>query len=300
MTAEDARAAPGSLGDPLRALHADPALSRTPFDAGWLLVRGGDYDDTATFLDGVPVPLLYHLGGFTSVLHPDLVKEVQFWPDGAPARFGEAVAGAAEVELRGPPERDRVAGGLNLVYADAIVEGKLGEKSGFQVAGRRSYLDAILTAAVGAEAARIAPRFYDGTFRIAGDGWSVTALGVSDLFDAPTGDGAEVVTITQGGGQIQAKFDHGNFHLTPWVSERVQELADVGGAQRIVEWFPGARAEWELHAPQLTGYVGAEAQVHSFLLTQGNDRRAAPVIIKKSNGCFQNILFPPLPTRRCY
>ncbi len=49
VTAEDARATPGSLGDPVRALHADPALSRTPFDAGWLLVRGGDYDDTATF-----------------------------------------------------------------------------------------------------------------------------------------------------------------------------------------------------------------------------------------------------------
>jgi hypothetical protein len=73
ITAREVRATPGTMGDPIRAIQNLPGVVRTPLDAGWLLVRGGDPEDTGLLIDGVRVPLIYHLGGYTSVLHPMLV-----------------------------------------------------------------------------------------------------------------------------------------------------------------------------------------------------------------------------------
>ena len=275
---DDARVLPGTLGDAVRALHASPSLSRTPFDAGWLLVRGGDAADTATFVDGVPTPLLWHLGGFTSIFHPALVGEVRFWPDGAPARYGEALTGAAEVALAATPTTSRAAVGMNVVYTELFAEAPIGDDAGFQAAARRSYLDAVLAAALGGEAAQIAPRFYDGTLRFTGPGWSVTALGVSDIFDAPTGEGDETVTILQGGGQLQGRFTRGDWSFTPWVSTRTQQLQEATDAQRIVEWYPGGRLERRLDSPRGSAQIGIEAQSHTFHLTQGGDVRRAPLL----------------------
>ncbi len=271
-----ARATPGSLGDPIRALQSSPAFSRTPFDAGWLLIRGGDWDDTSTYLDGVPVPLLYHLGGFTSVLHPEMIREVRFWPDGAPPRYADALAGSAEVIPSTGEAQRRAIVGVNVVYSEVYAATPLPDGA-LQVSARRSYLDAILAAALDPAAARVAPRFYDAALIAHRGNWSVLALGVSDQFDAPTGEGSETVTIAQGGGQIQARGTYGRVTVTPWVAERVQKLTDELDFQRIVEWYPGLRVEADLADRPYDVQLGAEALVHTFELVQGGDHREAPL-----------------------
>ena len=73
LDAAELRSMPGALGDPLRALVNLPGTTRSPLETGWLLVRGGEPRNTAVYVDGVRVPLVYHLGGYTSVLHPALI-----------------------------------------------------------------------------------------------------------------------------------------------------------------------------------------------------------------------------------
>src|SRR5690606_33723927 len=57
---------PGTRGDPLRAVEILPGVARPPFAAGALIVRGAAPGDSQVFLEGIPVPLLYHFGGLTS------------------------------------------------------------------------------------------------------------------------------------------------------------------------------------------------------------------------------------------
>ena len=56
------------------------AVSLLPFP----IVRGASPSSTGFLLDGTRVPLLYHLLSGPSVIHPDFIDEVQFYPGGAP------------------------------------------------------------------------------------------------------------------------------------------------------------------------------------------------------------------------
>ncbi|MEM6960467.1 MAG: TonB family protein, partial [Myxococcota bacterium] len=63
----------GTRGDALRAVEVMPGVARPPFGSGQLILRGSAPADSQVFLDGVPVPLLYHFGGLTSFLPSPLV-----------------------------------------------------------------------------------------------------------------------------------------------------------------------------------------------------------------------------------
>ena len=98
----------------MRAVTIEPGLVRTPLDAGWLLVRGGAPEDTGLFIDGVRVPLVYHLGGFTSAIHPSLVSQVEFVPSGFPVRYGDATAGVVNLRTRKVGEELRASASVGV------------------------------------------------------------------------------------------------------------------------------------------------------------------------------------------
>lgn len=248
---EAIRAVPGSLGDPVRALLTQPGFARAPFEAGWLLVRGGDFDDTGLYLDGVRIPLLYHMGGFTSVLHPELTQAVDYWAGAQPARL-QGTAGAVDVIPAEVGDRPRAVAGLNLAWAHGFVEvpTKFG---GFAIAARRSYLDAVLAVALDPEAASIAPNFADvqGTLQI-GDA-RFTALWLGDSLEVPSLDGG-TLDVTQLGGQIQGRIPidlpKGEVVIWPWLAQHGRGLIALDPAgvqvdqQALIERFPGVRAAW--------------------------------------------------------
>jgi len=280
IRSEEIRATPGSLGDPLRALHNRPGFVRTPFDAGWLLVRGGDFDDTGTYVDGVRVPILYHMGGFTSVLHPEMTDRIRFWPGVHPVRY-QATSGAVDAISREVGDLTRVTGGVNTVYAHAFtaVPTRFG---GVAVAARRSYLDALLSAVLDPERAAIAPRFWDGQARIEVGDVSILALGLVDNFEAPSQEMNETVTIQQDGMQLQAKIpvdlDPVRFLFAPWTAAQSRRLIEGFSKQAIFEVYPGFRAEFSnLETPAMRWTAGLEAQHRSFRLTQGLAQLTTPV-----------------------
>ncbi|MDP2313352.1 MAG: TonB-dependent receptor [Pseudomonadota bacterium] len=200
ITAEELRTLPGTMGDPLRAISNLPGAVRTPLDAGWLLVRGGDPRDTGVYIDGARVPLIYHLGGFTSVVHPGFIDRVDFYPGGQSARYGRATAGAVDLLTRARPEKVEARVGANIVLASAYAAAPLGKLGGISGGIRRSYLDGVLGLVPGItkEQAQVAPRFFDWAVRGDYGPASVLGLGYFDTIDASTADGnrAQVTMLT--------------------------------------------------------------------------------------------------------
>ncbi|MEL7305548.1 MAG: TonB family protein, partial [Myxococcota bacterium] len=92
---------PGTFGDPIRVIENLPGLARAPGGVGGaLIVRGANPDDTGVYVDGVEIPLLYHFGGLTSVIPPDVLENIQFYPSGFSAKYSRATAGIVDVTTR--------------------------------------------------------------------------------------------------------------------------------------------------------------------------------------------------------
>ena len=266
---DEAKVIPGSLGDPLRALSRELGLARSPLDAGWLLVRGADYDETGLFLDGVRIPLVYHLGGFTSVLHPEMIESVNFWPGLPPARYGDTLSGAVDLISRPIGARPRVVGGMNTVFAHAYTEvpARFG---GIALAARRSWLDAVIAAALGGEASQVAPRFWDVSSRVTLGEGHVTFIATHDAANVPSFEGTELLDIAQNAAQIQGSLPlPGGARLTPWIAFARQDI--TGGteivAQRIDELYPGLRLERPIALPEgASALLGAEIERRGYRL----------------------------------
>jgi TonB family protein len=156
---------PGTFGDPIRVVETLPGVARSSFASSMLIIRGAMPGDSNVYIDGVPVPLLYHFFNGPSVLNPNFLESIEYYPGNFPARYGDAIAGIVDVEAK----RRAVDGwsgevDINLLNAAGYLEGPIGEKAGFRVGARRSYVDGVIAAALaisGEEGMAIAPAYYD-------------------------------------------------------------------------------------------------------------------------------------------
>src|SRR5262249_54093443 len=103
LSADEARRVPGTAGDALLAVGSLPGLARPSFDDGKLVVWGAAPGDTRVYVDGVPVPALYHGGGLRGVIGADLVQGIDLIPGGYDASFGRALGGLVRVRTRELP-----------------------------------------------------------------------------------------------------------------------------------------------------------------------------------------------------
>ncbi len=249
LSAEELRTTPGTMGDPVRAVQSLPGAVRTPFDSGWLIVRGGEPGDTGVYIDGVWVPLVYHLGGFTSVIHPAIVDGLTFMPGGGSVRYGRATAGTVELTTKQVGTGHRVEAGADLLHSGAYVQLPLGDKTGIALAARRSYLDKAMALAPGIteEQAQIAPRFVDYLVKLDRPSSGVFVLGYKDEVTAPTGYDNESVSILLETHRIHGRLNHdtawGQLTFTPVLAVDVREYDYTEDYYRQ-EWATaGLRAE---------------------------------------------------------
>ena len=162
---EEIQRIPGVYGDAFKVVQNLPGVSRATAGSGQIVVRGSAPADTIVSIEGVRVPLLYHFGGVYSVLNTDLLDAIDFYPGGYPVRYGRQTGGLIQARLAAP-KKDAALGGYiesNVFHTGALLRIPLGENTQLTVAGRRSYIDAIL--AIPAVAKQIpfsfAPRYYD-------------------------------------------------------------------------------------------------------------------------------------------
>lgn len=143
VTLHDAelREVPGTMGDPFRVIMLLPGVGSMLSGVAYPVVRGSQPAATGYFLDGIRVPILFHLFLGPAVIHPDFIDSIDFFPGSPPPRYGRLLGGAIEGRLSRPRD-DRVHGSA---YADLINAGFFLETpfvstgTNVSVAGRYSY-----------------------------------------------------------------------------------------------------------------------------------------------------------------
>jgi TonB family protein len=156
---------PGTGGDALRSLQNLPGVARAPGLAGILIVRGSAPQDTVYFIDGTPVPLVYHFGGLSSVVPTEMIDRIDFYPGNFGAQYGRALGGVVDVGLI-DPKGDKLHGlaEVDLLDSRLVAQGPIGDTGWkFAVGGRRSYFDLWLGPVLQATGAgvSVAPVYYD-------------------------------------------------------------------------------------------------------------------------------------------
>ena len=160
---------PGSQGDSLKVVQNLPGVARPAFNGGAIAIRGTTPQQSGIYLDGIRIPVLFHFVGLTSVYNSDLLESLDYLPGNFPATYGNALGGVVDVKSR-PGRKDRWGGtaSVSLLEASGLVEGPVGDAVTVAVAGRRSYVDALLSLApaTGPAQLSVAPRYYDAQARV--------------------------------------------------------------------------------------------------------------------------------------
>jgi TonB family protein len=122
LRGRELRQIPGTFGDPFRVLQTMPGTASIMSLLAYPVVRGTTPASTGFLLDGVHIPLLFHLLAGPSVLHPEFIEQVDFYPGGAPAVFGGYVGGIVNGRTRRPRAGERLVDvDLNFAQAGAFV-----------------------------------------------------------------------------------------------------------------------------------------------------------------------------------
>jgi hypothetical protein len=173
---------PGTLGDPFRVVSVLPGVTQMMTLLPMPVVRGSSPGDTGIFLDGERLPLLFHLFGGPSVIHPEFIERVDFFPGGFPVSYGGYTAGIVDGQTRRPREgENRLDLDLNLLQAGAFARQAIPGTSGTAtLAARYGYPGMVLSAL----APNLSLSYWDYQARFDGgsplNGWSVFAYGARD------------------------------------------------------------------------------------------------------------------------
>ena len=241
LRTEELMKLPGSFGDALRALEDLPGVARAPFNSGLLIIRGAKPTDSRVYLSGGEVPQLYHFGGLRSVIPSELIDRVDYFPGNFSVRWGRAIGGAVDLDLRSP-RRDRLHGSaeLNIFDAGAVLEGPLG-KGGFFLAVRRSYVDAVLAAMpVSGLSFQSAPVYYD----------------YQAALEYPLGPGRIRALVSGSDDRLKLVFDK-PADSDPLVSSFGTHIAYHRAQLR----WTGTLAGWQLFLQNSTGYTAQDGTV---------------------------------------
>jgi TonB family protein len=256
---------PGTNGDALRSLQNLPGVARTPGFAGILIVRGSAPQDTQYFVDGTPVPFVYHFFGLSSVVPTEMLSRIDFFPGNFSTQYGRAMGGIVDVGLEDPKkDRFHILAQADFIDTRAIVQGPLYDTGwNFALAARRSWFDAWLTPALQATGAgvTVGPVYYDYQallerdinkhssvrFAFFGSDDRVEVLVNTPSSSEPDLSGA--FGTHSGFWRAQALYrnkvsDHSEFRAVAAVGEDYQELHIGPYFFRLTDWPITARVEW--------------------------------------------------------
>ena len=166
ITATELDKVPGTFGDPLAVVQNFAGVARPPPLTGLLIIRGSSPQDSKIFADGAEIPLIYHFGALRTVLPVGVIDSLEFYPGNFSPEYGRATGGVVDIRIK--KLQPKKVGGyvdVNLFDSGFYLEAPFaGDKGGFAVAARRSYIDFLLNAAVPSDAPVnliTAPRYYD-------------------------------------------------------------------------------------------------------------------------------------------
>ncbi len=135
-----------SLGeaDVFRSLQLLPGVSGANEGESGLYVRGGTPDQNLILFDGMTIYHVDHFFGFFSAFNSDAIKDIQLIKGGFPAEYGGRISSVVDITGNsGNQSKVQFGAGVNLLSANAYLDGPIGKKCTFFIAFRRSYTDFI-------------------------------------------------------------------------------------------------------------------------------------------------------------
>jgi len=262
MSRAEVRLLPGAFGDPFRAVEMLPGVTPIASGVPFFYVRGAPPGNVGYFLDGIRVPLLYHLGLGPSVIHPALMDRVDLYPGGYPARFGRFAGGIVAGETRGPADAFHGEANLRLVDAGAFVESPFADGRGSAlVSGRYSYTAALLSLFQSA----IDLRYWDYQARVGfdltpRDRVEVFAFGAYDFLAEKQDDGPEQLLFDTTFHRLDFRYDHRFSNDT-----KVRQAVTLGWDQTRLEQSSYARDRMLATRTEVEARVAEDAVVRAGL-----------------------------------
>lgn len=123
LSAAESHEVAGTGGQPLRVVMLLPGVVTPISGLSYPVVRGSTPAATGYFLDGVRMPQLYHLMAANSVVHPDFIDGVDFYPSNAPTRYGRISGGVVAAQVaKARDDRVHVTVAADLLQSNAFVE----------------------------------------------------------------------------------------------------------------------------------------------------------------------------------
>jgi hypothetical protein len=229
MPASTLRDVPGTFGDPFQAIASMPGVGPMASGLPYFYARGAPPADTGYFLDGIPLPTLFHIGPGPSVVPAALLRHVEFFPATAPARYGRFAGGIITADSAGPSESARGEASLRLFDASAFVESPLDSASTALLAGRYGYPNLLLAVF----APQLSLSYGDYTFRLTrqlsdADAVSLFAIGSYDTERDQSGQLLPVDTRFQ---RIDLRYDHA------WTDGRIRLATTFGDDRTAARTF---------------------------------------------------------------
>ena len=176
LSAADVREMPGAFGDPFRAVEALPGVAPVVSGLPFFYIRGAPPNNNGYFVDGIRVPLLFHVGIGEGVIHPGLLDHVDLYSGAAPAAYGGFAGAIVAGQTREPATAPHGQANLRLFDAGGLVETPVGgDRGSVLVAGRYGYPGPVL----GAITSSVKLGYWDYQTRTT---WRLTEAGTLSLF----------------------------------------------------------------------------------------------------------------------
>ncbi|MCA9666808.1 MAG: TonB family protein [Myxococcales bacterium] len=258
---------PGTFGDPIRVIENLPGLARVPYVGGALLVRGAAPGDSGVFLNGLRIPIIYHFLGGPSVLNPQFLDRIDYYPGNADVRYGRLIAGTINVETRSTHTQQlKGAVDINLLNASLFLNVPITDKISVAGAVRRSYIDAILPAvlsAAGQDATTVVPVYYDYQLRVdvklgkPGNDMFVLVFGSDDQLKLTSDEADSDIAISLSSQISFHRFvwgwrhqitDRLSMRLQPFVGFDLVNFGTQGANVDIKTWLFGVRQDFVYRA----------------------------------------------------
>ncbi len=152
FTRAEARQLPGAFGDPTRTLDMMPGVSPIVSALPLFFIRGAPPGNVGFFIDGVRIPLLYHVFLGPSVVHPAMIERVDLYAAAYPANHGRFAGAIVSAKLVEPRRQLSGEASVRLLDSGALVEAPFdGGRGSAIIGGRYSYTGLIVSAISGNE-----------------------------------------------------------------------------------------------------------------------------------------------------
>ncbi|WP_311136650.1 TonB-dependent receptor [Hymenobacter cellulosilyticus] len=159
------RQVPTAFGeaDILRVVLTLPGVKAIGEGSTGLSVRGGSTDQNLILFNDATVYNPSHLFGFFSAFNPDILKTVELYKSGIPARFGGRLSSVLDIATRdGNKKKLSGSGGIGALTSRLTLEGPIiKDKSSFLIGGRTSYSDWLLKLLPNRDLKESSASFYD-------------------------------------------------------------------------------------------------------------------------------------------